>query len=86
MIRGTENLNSNTPLVAVTSYSLESVDNNLFDAIIEKPVSPSRLTSEIETLCYWKPAPPSRRSSVRTQREVSTPQKTEKKEETPSTV
>ena len=62
MIRGTENINSNTPIVAVTSYALDAVDHNLFDAVIEKPVSPSRLTSEIENLCYWKPPPPATKS------------------------
>jgi serine/threonine-protein kinase RIM15 len=94
MIRGTENINSNTPIVAVTSYSLESVDHNLFDGVIEKPVSPARLVTEIETLCYWKQPPPSRRSSLKMQREVSrepcTPQRpAEVKEEggsAPSTV
>jgi serine/threonine-protein kinase RIM15 len=86
MIRATENINCNTPIVAVTSYSLEAVDHNLFDAVIEKPVSPAQLTSEIESLCYWKPPPQSRRSSIRMQREPSTPQRTGNKEDAPSTV
>lgn len=86
MIRGTENINSNTPIVAVTSYALDAVDHNLFDAVIEKPVSPARLSSEIEVLCYWRPPPQSRKSSIRMQREPSTPQRTDKKEDTPSTV
>jgi len=86
MIRGTENFNTNTPIVAVTSYALDAIDYNLFDAVIEKPVSPSRLTSEIETLCYWKPPPQPRRSSIRMQREPSTPQRSEKTEDTPSTL
>jgi len=86
MIRGTENINSNTPIVAVTSYALDAVDHNLFDAVIEKPVSPARLSSEIEVLCYWRPPPQSRRSSIRMQREPSTPQRPEKKEDQPSTV
>jgi CheY-like chemotaxis protein len=86
MIRGTENVNGNTPIVAVTSYSLDSVDQGLFDAIIEKPVSPARLSAEIESLCYWRP-PPVQPKSVRMQREQSTPQRTvgtDKK--TPNTV
>jgi len=86
MIRGTDNVNSNTPIVAVTSYSLDSVDHSLFDGVIEKPVSPAALSSEIETLCYWKPPPQSRRSSIRMQRAPSTPQQNEKKEITPATV
>jgi len=86
MIRGTENINSNTPIVAVTSYALDAVDHNLFDAVVEKPVSPARLSSEIEVLCYWRPPPQSRRSSIRMQREPSTPARIEKKEDTPSTV
>jgi serine/threonine-protein kinase RIM15 len=86
MIRGTDNVNSNTPIVAVTSYTVDAVDHNPFDAVIEKPVSPSQLTSEIEALCYWKPPPSSRRSSIRMQREPSTPQRTEETKDTPSTV
>jgi len=87
MIRGTENINSNTPIVVVTSYALDAVDQNLFDAVIEKPVSPARLSSEIETLCYWKPPPQSRRSSIRMQREPSTPARMQGvKDGTPSTV
>ena len=87
MIRGTENINRHTPIVVVTSYALDAVDHNLFDAVIEKPVSPSCLTSEIENLCYWKPPPQSRRLSIRMQREPSTPQRTlEKNEDTPSTL
>ena len=85
MIRGTENINGNTPIVAVTSYSLESVDHNLFDAVIEKPVSPTRLSTEIEALCYWKP-PAVPHKSVRMQREQSTPERTMNSAETPSTV
>ena len=85
MIRGTENINANTPIVAVTSYSVESLDQNLFDAIIEKPVSPARLSSEIESLCYWKP-PPVQPKSVRMQREQSTPQRTTNNDKTPNTV
>lgn len=86
MIRGTENINSNTPIVAVTSYALDAIDHNLFDAVIEKPVSPFLLTSEIETLCYWKPPAQLRRSSIRMQREPSTPQRPGKPEDTPSSV
>lgn len=86
MIRGTENINCNTPIVAVTSYALDAIDHNLFDAVIEKPVSPARLISEIETLCYWKPPPQSLRSSIRMQREPSTSQRNPTQEDTPSTV
>src|SRR5277367_5282399 len=86
MIRGTENINSNTPIVAVTSYALDAVDHNLFDAVIEKPVSPARLSSEIEVLCYWRPLPQSQRLSIRMQREPSTPGRIQKKEDTPATI
>ena len=86
MIRGTDNINSNTPIVAVTSYALDAVDHNLFDAVIEKPVSPARLTSEIETLCYWKPPPESRRPSIKMQRILSTPLRAMEKQDAPSTV
>lgn len=85
MIRGTDNINSNTPIVAVTSYALDAVDYNLFDAVVEKPVTPARLTSEIEVLCYWKPPPESRRSSIKMQRIPSTPQRPAE-QDTPSTV
>jgi len=87
MIRGTENINSNTPIVAVTSYAVDAVDHNLFDGVIEKPVGPGRLSSEIEALCYWVPPPLSRRSSIRMQRIPSTPQRSDKRDEnTPATV
>lgn len=86
MIRGTENTNSNTAIVAVTSYSFDSVDQNLFDGMIEKPVAPMRLQEQLENLCYWRsPAP--RRASIRMQREPSTPQRPpEKGKDAPSTV
>jgi serine/threonine-protein kinase RIM15 len=74
MIRGTENINNNTPIVAVTSYALHGIDTKLFDAVIEKPVSPGQLSTEIESLCYWKPPISARRTSVRMQRIPSTSQ------------
>lgn len=86
MIRGTENINGNTPIVAVTSYSLESVDQSLFDAVIEKPVSPARISSEIESLCYWKRPPVPQKSSIRMQRELSTPRRTAENKDTPATI
>jgi serine/threonine-protein kinase RIM15 len=73
MIRGTENINNNIPIVAVTSYAVDAVDRNLFDEVIEKPVSPSRLSSVIEGCCYWKPPASSRKGSTRMQRQLSTP-------------
>ena len=86
MIRGTENTNSKTPIVAVTSYSLDSADQKLFDAIIEKPLAPARLQDVLENLCYWRPPAP-RRASIRMQREPSTPQRnTEKDGDAPATV
>jgi serine/threonine-protein kinase RIM15 len=86
MIRGTENINSNTPIVAVTSYALHGIDTKLFDAVIEKPVSPAQLSSEIEALCYWKPPVSARRTSIRMQRIPSTPQRSEAENVAPSTV
>jgi serine/threonine-protein kinase RIM15 len=86
MIRGTGNTNSNTAIVAVTSYSFEAVDQNLFDGMIEKPVAPMRLQEQLENLCYWRPPAP-RRASIRMQREPSTPQRPQEKgKDPPSTV
>lgn len=58
MIRDTKNANTNTPIVAITSYLKELPAPQYFDSLIEKPISSSKLTDVLSTLCQWKgPAP-----------------------------
>ncbi|KAK0730839.1 hypothetical protein B0H67DRAFT_639292 [Lasiosphaeris hirsuta] len=58
MIRETKNSNSNTPIVAITAYLKELQAPHYFDSLIEKPISSSKLTEVLGTLCQWKPASP----------------------------
>ena len=59
MIRETKNANATTPVVAITAYLKELQAPHYFDALIEKPISSSKLTDVLCTLCQWKPPPPS---------------------------
>ncbi|KAK0613007.1 hypothetical protein B0T17DRAFT_647788 [Bombardia bombarda] len=56
MIRETKNTNSHTPIVAITAYLKELQAPHYFDSLIEKPISSSKLTEVLGTLCQWKPA------------------------------
>ncbi|KAK3366882.1 hypothetical protein B0T24DRAFT_370913 [Lasiosphaeria ovina] len=58
MIREMKNANSHTPIVAITAYLKELQAPHYFDSLIEKPISPSKLTEVLGTLCQWKPASP----------------------------
>ncbi|KAL1876394.1 hypothetical protein VTK73DRAFT_9409 [Phialemonium thermophilum] len=58
MIRETKNANSHTPLVAITAYLKELQAPHYFDSLIEKPITPSKLTEVLGNLCQWKPASP----------------------------
>lgn len=58
MIRETKNANAHTPLVAITAYLKELQAPHYFDSLIEKPISSSKLTEVLGTLCQWKPASP----------------------------
>ncbi|KAI9848374.1 MAG: rim15, signal transduction response regulator [Thelocarpon superellum] len=58
MIRDTKNVNSQTPIVAVTGYLKELQAPHHFDAMIEKPPTVGKLTEVMSRLCHWKPLPP----------------------------
>lgn len=60
MIRETKNANSHTPIVAITAYLKELQAPHYFDSLIEKPISSSKLTEVLRTLCQWCPASPTR--------------------------
>lgn len=58
MIRETKNANSHTPIVALTAYLKELQAPHYFDSLIEKPISSSKLTEVLRSLCQWKPPSP----------------------------
>ncbi|KAF2674161.1 hypothetical protein BT63DRAFT_3526 [Microthyrium microscopicum] len=58
MIRRTKNVNSTTPVVAVTGYLKELPPNHFFDGLVEKPPTIFKLTEILARLCQWKPPPP----------------------------
>lgn len=55
MIRDTTNTNSQTPIVAITAYLKQLQARQHFDSLIEKPISSSKLTEVMGSLCHWKP-------------------------------
>lgn len=63
MIRETKNSNSHTPIVAITAYLKELQGPHYFDSLIEKPISSSKLTEVLRSLCQWRPESPQRNSS-----------------------
>ncbi|KAG5929343.1 hypothetical protein E4U42_006174 [Claviceps africana] len=63
MIRETKNANSHTPIVAITAYLKELQAPHYFDSLIEKPISSSKLTEVLRSLCQWRPSSPSRTMS-----------------------
>ncbi|KJZ79109.1 hypothetical protein HIM_01260 [Hirsutella minnesotensis 3608] len=60
MIRETKNANSHTPIVAITAYLKELQAPHYFDSLIEKPISSSKLTEVLRSLCQWRPDSPQR--------------------------
>ncbi|PSR82198.1 hypothetical protein BD289DRAFT_488560 [Coniella lustricola] len=58
MIRETKHANSHTPLVAITAYLKELQAPHYFDSLIEKPITPSKLTEVLTHFCQWRPASP----------------------------
>ncbi|KAK3694110.1 hypothetical protein B0T22DRAFT_62120 [Podospora appendiculata] len=64
MIRETKNANSHTPIVAITAYLKELQAPHYFDSLIEKPISSSKLTEVLLSLCQWKPASPGQNTSL----------------------
>jgi serine/threonine-protein kinase RIM15 len=63
MIRETKNANSHTPIVAITAYLKELQAPHYFDSLIEKPISSSKLTEVLRSLCQWRPSSPNRTTS-----------------------
>jgi serine/threonine-protein kinase RIM15 len=58
MIRETKNANSHTPIIAITAYLKELQAPHYFDSLIEKPISSSKLTEVLRSLCHWRPESP----------------------------
>ncbi|OAA64327.1 serine/threonine-protein kinase [Niveomyces insectorum RCEF 264] len=74
MIRDTTNTNSHTPIVAITAYLKELQARQHFDSLIEKPISSSKLTEVLGSLCHWKP--PSASQSIGTPPSLALPRPT----------
>ncbi|KAI0438106.1 putative response regulator receiver RIM15p [Xylaria telfairii] len=55
MVREVKNINSHTPIVAITAYLKELQAPHYFDSLVEKPISSSKLIEVISNLCQWKP-------------------------------
>jgi len=64
MIRDTKHANTHTPMVAITSYLKELPAPQYFDSLVEKPISSSKLTEVLSTLCHWKPPSASQTNSL----------------------
>lgn len=64
MIRDTKNTNTSTPMVAITSYLKELPAPQYFDSLVEKPISSSKLSEVLSTLCHWKPPLPGQTNSL----------------------
>lgn len=58
MIRETHHANSHTPIIAITAYLKEVSGPHYFDSLIEKPISSSKLTDVLSSLCQWRPESP----------------------------
>lgn len=58
MVRKTKNVNSTTPIVAVTGYLKELPPNHFFDGLVDKPPTIQKLTEVMGRLCQWKQPPP----------------------------
>ncbi|KAI0164742.1 hypothetical protein GGR57DRAFT_210594 [Xylariaceae sp. FL1272] len=55
MVREVKNVNSHTPIVAITAYLKELQAPHYFDSLVEKPISSSKLIEVLSNLCQWKP-------------------------------
>jgi serine/threonine-protein kinase RIM15 len=64
MIRDTKHTNTHTPMVAITSYLKELPAPQYFDSLVEKPISSSKLTEVLSTLCHWKAPLPGQNHSL----------------------
>lgn len=54
LIHSTNNANTSTPIVAVTSYLKAASETALFSAVIEKPVRRDVLSETLQRFCNWK--------------------------------
>ncbi|KAH8199558.1 hypothetical protein TruAng_006255 [Truncatella angustata] len=64
MVRELKNINSHTPIVAITAYLKELQAPHYFDSLIEKPISSSKLVEVLSNLCQWKPPSPTQNTAV----------------------
>ncbi|KAI1409747.1 hypothetical protein F5Y13DRAFT_203159 [Hypoxylon sp. FL1857] len=64
MVREIKNVNSHTPIVAITAYLKELQAPHYFDSLIEKPISSSKLIEVLSNLCQWKPPSPGQSQSM----------------------
>lgn len=64
MIRNTKNVNSTTPIIAVTGYVKELQKPHFFDELIEKPPTMSNLTEVLCRFCHWKAPSPGGLSGI----------------------
>lgn len=64
MIRDTKNVNSNTPIVAVTGYLKELQQPHQFVELIEKPPTTSKLTDVLCRVCNWKAPTPGQTHAI----------------------
>jgi serine/threonine-protein kinase RIM15 len=58
MVRKTKNVNTATPIVAVTQYLNELPPAHFFDAMVVKPPTAQKLGEAMGRLCQWRPPPP----------------------------
>lgn len=63
MVRETKNANAQTPIVAITAYVKEVQGSHYFDSVMEKPISSSKLSEMLRSLCQWRPESPQRTTS-----------------------
>lgn len=64
MVRELKNVNSHTPIVAITAYLKELQAPHYFDSLIEKPISSSKLIEVLSNLCQWKPPSPTQSATM----------------------
>ncbi|KAI1310386.1 putative response regulator receiver RIM15p [Xylaria venustula] len=71
MVREVKNVNSHTPIVAITAYLKELQAPHYFDSLVEKPISSSKLIEVISNLCQWKPPTPNQSQGMATPNPIS---------------
>lgn len=53
LLRHTNSLNSDTPIVAITAYYNEALSSGVFSEVLEKPVNRKQLQSALRKHCRW---------------------------------